>query len=109
MSRVAEETGIGRATLYKYFPDVESILLAWHDRQVAAHMQLLAHAGGRANDAGERLQDVLATYADLRHNAGVHRDTEIAALLHGSERAARAEQELHDMVRELIAHAAAGG
>src|SRR5919202_1202932 len=28
MSQIAEKTGIGRATLYKYFPDVEAILLA---------------------------------------------------------------------------------
>lgn len=26
MSQIAEKTGIGRATLYKYFPDVEAIL-----------------------------------------------------------------------------------
>ena len=32
MSQVAEEAGIGRATLYKYFPDVESILAVWHER-----------------------------------------------------------------------------
>jgi AcrR family transcriptional regulator len=35
MSQIAEEAGIGRATLYKYFPDVEAILLAWHERHVA--------------------------------------------------------------------------
>ena len=34
MSQIAEQTGIGRATLYKYFPDVDSILVAWHERQV---------------------------------------------------------------------------
>lgn len=28
MSEIAERSGIGRATLYKYFPDVESILAA---------------------------------------------------------------------------------
>lgn len=28
MSQIAEKTGIGRATLYKYFPDVEAILHA---------------------------------------------------------------------------------
>ena len=28
MSQIAEKTGIGRATLYKYFPRVETILLA---------------------------------------------------------------------------------
>src|SRR5919106_1396870 len=34
MAQIASETGIGRATLYKYFPDVESILHEWHDRQI---------------------------------------------------------------------------
>ena len=44
MSQIAAETGIGRATLYKYFPDVEAILLAWHDRLIARHLRLLAAA-----------------------------------------------------------------
>ena len=42
MSQIAEETGIGRATLYKYFPDVEAILVAWHDRHVTGHLEQLA-------------------------------------------------------------------
>ncbi|HEX5849087.1 MAG TPA: helix-turn-helix domain-containing protein [Rubrobacter sp.] len=42
MSRVAEETGIGRVALYKYFPDVESILLAWHERDVGGHLERLS-------------------------------------------------------------------
>jgi Bacterial regulatory proteins, tetR family len=46
MSQIAEETGIGRATLYKYFPDVEAILLAWHDRQIAAHIAYLEEVRG---------------------------------------------------------------
>ena len=37
MSQIAERTGIGRATLYKYFPDVEAILLAWHERDACQH------------------------------------------------------------------------
>src|SRR6266571_497687 len=51
MSRIAEETGIGRATLYKYFPDVDAILLAWHERQIAHHLQLLADVRDQAGDA----------------------------------------------------------
>ena len=39
MSPIAEETGIGRATLYKYFAGVEEILLAWHERQIIAHLE----------------------------------------------------------------------
>ncbi len=34
MSQIAEQTGIGRATLYKYFSDVEAILVAWHERHI---------------------------------------------------------------------------
>src|SRR5206468_1028464 len=41
MSKIAEETGIGRATLYKYFPDVEAILIAWHERQITRHLEYL--------------------------------------------------------------------
>src|SRR5580765_2136053 len=38
MSQIAEKTGIGRATLYKYFPDIDAILTAWHERHVAEHL-----------------------------------------------------------------------
>ena len=33
MSQLAEAAGIGRATLYKYFADVEHVFAAWHARQ----------------------------------------------------------------------------
>ena len=48
MSQIAEATGIGRATLYKYFPGVEAILLAWQERQKARHFEQLVAVGGRA-------------------------------------------------------------
>jgi AcrR family transcriptional regulator len=50
MSQIAEATGIGRATLYKYFPDVEAILVAWHERQVTAHLAQLAELRDQAGD-----------------------------------------------------------
>jgi AcrR family transcriptional regulator len=109
MSRIAEETGIGRATLYKYFPDVESILLAWHDRQIAEHLERLGEAGGRVDDAEPRLAAVLTTYASILHESHGNRNSELAAFLHGGERTARAERELHDMVRDLIAAATEAG
>lgn len=107
MSRIAEDTGIGRATLYKYFPDVESILLAWHDRQITEHLQRLGEASHRADDARVRLEAVLETYAFIVHEAHGHTNNELAALLHRGEHIARAEHELHDLVRDLIAAAAA--
>src|SRR5713226_8827892 len=45
MSQIAKETGIGRATLYKYFPSVEAILVAWHERHIGAHLEHLAALG----------------------------------------------------------------
>jgi AcrR family transcriptional regulator len=41
MSHIAEKTAIGRATLYKYFPDVDAILLAWHQRHIEQQLSEL--------------------------------------------------------------------
>src|SRR5206468_9446653 len=78
MSQIAEETGIGRATLYKYFSGVEAILLAWHERQVTGHLDYLAAVGHQAGDAGERLEAVLEAYALISHESHGHHDTEVA-------------------------------
>ena len=98
MSQIAEQTGIGRATLYKYFPDVEAILLAWHERQVTGHLGQLAEVRDQAGDAGERLEAVLEAYALISHESRGHHGTELAALLHRGEHVARAQQQLtrHD-------------
>src|SRR5438067_4954496 len=63
MSEIAEQAGIGRATLYKYFPDVDAILIAWHDQHVAEHLERLAAAREAVADAGGRLGAVLEAYA----------------------------------------------
>src|SRR6186713_1075059 len=79
MSEIAEKTGVGRATLYKYFPDIEAILLAWHERQVKSHLEHLGQVREQAGDAGARLAAVLEAYAFICHE---RHDTELAALLH---------------------------
>jgi AcrR family transcriptional regulator len=48
MSQIAAATGIGWATLYKYFPDVDAILASWHERQINAHLSQLAKLRDRA-------------------------------------------------------------
>ena len=106
MSQIATETGIGRATLYKYFPDVEAILLAWHERQVAEHLRQLAQVRDQAGHAGERLKAVLEAYALIVHE---HHGGELAALLHRGAHVARAEQQLRDFVRDLVREGAASG
>jgi AcrR family transcriptional regulator len=109
MSQIAGETGIGRATLYKYFPDVEAILLAWHERQINGHLGYLAEIREQAGDAGERLEAVLEAYALISHETRGHRDSELAALLHRDEQIARAEQQLRRMMRDLITEAQNSG
>jgi AcrR family transcriptional regulator len=104
MSRIAEETGIGRATLYKYFPDVESIVVAWHERQVARHLAHLSEVREQAGDAAERLESVLEAYALISHE---HHGTELAAALHRGKHVARAQQELRRLIRDLLTEAAA--
>jgi AcrR family transcriptional regulator len=71
MSQIAERTGIGRATLYKYFPDVEAILLAWHERQISGHLAQLAEVRDQATDPAGPLYAVLEAYAFIsRRSAG---------------------------------------
>ncbi|MEO8425203.1 MAG: TetR/AcrR family transcriptional regulator [Actinomycetota bacterium] len=109
MSQIAEETGIGRATLYKYFPDVEAILRAWHERQITGHLGYLADARDRAGNAAQRLEVVLETYAIISHESRGHHDTEFAAFLHRYEHAAQAQNQVHEMVRDLLTQAAETG
>ena len=109
MSRVAKETGIGRATLYKYFPDVEAILLAWHDRQISAHLAYLDQVRGQAVGAAERLQAVLEAYALLSRDSRGHHDSDYGAFLHRDERVARAQHEVHTMIRDLLIEATKTG
>jgi len=109
MSRIAEETGIGRATLYKYFPDVEAILRAWHERQITGHLRYLAEVGGQAGNAGERLKAVLEAYALIAHESHGHHDRELAAFLHRDEQLAPAQQQLGHFIRQLLTEAAATG
>jgi len=109
MSQIAEETGIGRATLYKYFPDVEAILLAWHERQITGHLQQLAQIRDQAGDPGQRLQAVLEAYALISQDTRRHHDTELAAFLHRDEQLTRAQQQLRSMIQDLLTEGAKTG
>ena len=111
MSQIAEEAGIGRATLYKYFPDVEEILLAWHERQVTGHLKHLAEVLDQAGDASERLEAVLEAYALISHErySHEHPGPELAALLHRGVHVTGAQQHIHAMIKDLLIDAAETG
>jgi AcrR family transcriptional regulator len=105
MSQIAQRTGIGRATLYRYFPDVETLLTAWHARQVTDHLRQLAHVRDSSAD-GDRLEGVLLTYAGL---TGRHANSELAVQLHRGAHVAHARRHLRDFLRDLLAEATAAG
>jgi AcrR family transcriptional regulator len=100
MSQIAQRSGIGRATLYKYFPDLESILAAWHEREVAEHLHHLHETAQRHAAAYPRLRAVLTAYAHLAH--GGHEHGEPAAMLHRATHVAAAHQHLHEFLAGLI-------
>ena len=102
MSQIAETTGIGRATLYKYFPDVGAILLAWHEREIAEHLEHLAELQNQPGDAVERLRAVLKAYALIAQESRGHGDSELAAVLHRDQHVAGAEDRLKRMIEEIL-------
>jgi AcrR family transcriptional regulator len=109
MSQIAEETGIGRATLYKYFPDVESILRAWHHRQISGHVARLAEVRDQAGGPRQRLEAVLEAYALLSRHSPGHHEADFAALVHRDEQVARAQHQVHAMIRNLLTEAGKNG
>lgn len=108
MSQIAERAGIGRATLYKYFPDVEAILVAWHQEHVAAHIARLTELRVGGSDAWERLQAVLLGYAQVARHRGGH-GGDLSALVHRGENVLRAEQQLVDLFSGLLTEVAQAG
>ena len=109
MSDIAEATGIGRATLYKYFPEVEMILSAWHQRHVEAHLAELRAIQQRTTDPVARLQAVLRRYADICRKRRRHGDDELAAVLHRSPQVREAQRQLLNLIAGLVAQAVAAG
>lgn len=109
MSNLAARAGIGRATLYKHFPDVDAVLLAWHEREIARHIALLQEARNSAADPAQRLQAVLQAYAEITHEVRGAHDADLAGLLHRDGHLAKAEHQLREMFRSLIEDAVASG
>jgi AcrR family transcriptional regulator len=106
MSAIATRAGIGRATLYKHFPDVEAVLLAWHEQHIEEHLMRLGEVRDRAMEPGARLAAVLGTYAEaLRHQQG----SGLAAVLHNGPHVAHAQQRLADFLRTSLEDAAGAG
>jgi AcrR family transcriptional regulator len=108
MSQIAETAGIGRATLYKYFPDVEAILTAWQGDQIDAHPHHLRALVDQSGEPGRQLDAVLDAYAQICAHRGSH-GSELNALLHQGAGLAHAQRQLIQLFRDLIERAARAG
>ncbi len=106
MSEIALGAGIGRATLYKYFPDVDAILVAWHERQITTHLKYLAEIRAQGGYSNERLKAVLEAYAFIAHQ---HHGTELSALLHQGQHVVRAQEQLSNFIRDMLTQGAEAG
>ena len=109
MTQVAQRTGIGRATLYKYFPDIESILRAHHQRNVDRHLAELQQLAGGSGTADERLAALLTHYARICHYRVRHGSADVAALLHRGAEVTDAEERLRELFTRVIGQAASRG
>ncbi len=105
MSTIAERVGIGRATLYKYFPDLESILIAWHTRDFGHQ---LARVEALTESTSVTLQDVMTFIRSQRERHRTHGPTDhVATLAHalagnGTRMPDAAEQQVHDALSRLM-------
>jgi len=106
MSSIATGTGIGRATLYRYFADVDGIVDAWHERAISTHVAHLVTIRDSTTGAERRLAAVLRAYAAM----SAHREvSDLAATMHRAGYVVEAQRHLHGFLSDLIQDAARSG
>jgi len=83
-------------------------MTAWHERQIAGHLQELVALRERPGSVGERLTAVLDAYALIQQRRHGH-DAEIGAALHRGDHVAHAEQHLLRFIGDLLAEGVEAG
>lgn len=106
MSHVAERAGITRPTLYKYFPDVRAILVAWQEQRVSANLVALTAARDAGGPPRARLERMLEAYGlQVREQ----HTPALSGFLHSTDHAVRGYAELTKMLRSVLAEGARSG
>ena len=104
MSAVAEQSGIGRATLYRYFPSVEAILLAWHEARINEHLAEIEKARDDEDDPVLQITRVLEAYGRILRERRAHPE-HIADLLHRDGHVPSAHNHLVALLADVISRA----
>ncbi|HVL82599.1 MAG TPA: TetR/AcrR family transcriptional regulator [Actinomycetota bacterium] len=108
MSEIADTAGIGRATLYKYFSDIPTILNSWHEREIRRHLQHLRETIAKSQPT-ERLTAVLNAWAHITREIQRHTGTDLAAVLHQPGHSATARAELRGLIQDVLREAILDG
>ncbi|MFJ7948762.1 hypothetical protein ACIQ6K_34800 [Streptomyces sp. NPDC096354] len=87
---------------------VESIVTAWREREITAHLQELAELRDQPGTPGDRLTAVFGAYAFIQQRRHGHH-AEIAAVLHQGSHVAHAERQALRFFSELVAEGAEAG
>jgi AcrR family transcriptional regulator len=106
MSEVAARAGITRATLYKYFGDVDAIFQEWHRSTLHEHLVHVVEIADGEGDPAAKLSEILETYALTVFR---HHGTRFASMLHRHDHAQKAEDELLNVIENLIRLGARAG
>ncbi|MFG1945704.1 TetR/AcrR family transcriptional regulator [Nonomuraea sp. NPDC048826] len=114
MSALAQRAGVGRATVYKYFPSIEHALLAHVEREVAACSHRLEAICAQSGDPLHRLRGYIDTQLDLfaeqRHRLSWatidQADLSAAAMSSFREHVERLQAPLVEILRGGVAHGA---
>jgi AcrR family transcriptional regulator len=109
MAGIAQQAGIGRATLYKYFPDVQSILDAAHEQHISEHVATLRALADSGASARDRLESVLALYLGICTERLRHGDADVVSLLHRPDVISRADEQLLALFTSLLTEAVNAG
>lgn len=109
MSRIAETAGISRATIYKYFPNVEAILTAQHLQHVEAHLERLESLTHEPTPARDRMRELFSAWTEICYERRRHGAGDVSAALHQDPAIARAEERVRSLFFKVLTSAAATG
>ena len=108
MSQVADEAGVSRPTLYKYFADVETMLLAHHDEMIETHLRELEGVAQGAGGAPERLEALFLAYAQNCQRRAAHAGTHVQWLVHATFERSEAQTRLVSLFADVVQQAGLG-
>jgi AcrR family transcriptional regulator len=109
MGLVAEQAGISRATLYKYFHSIDEMLIAGHTEHVAQHLSHLEALRRSAASTGAGLHAMLQGYARICAHRGASAMTDLHGLVHQGDEHQRNSADIAGLFTKAVRDAQGDG